>query len=130
MEHRTSRTARKGRAPLIAVVATAATIGMLAAAQPAAAQVTTTGVVVGGGVLVGNVVQIPVTAVVGVQVCNNAISIGLIGIPANVLGSAACGSADPAVLGAAPRRGRSTATQRHRRARHARSARGGTRRGG
>jgi len=131
MKHRTSSTARHGRGPRIAVAATAATLGMLAAGQPAAAQVTVSGVVAGNGVLAGNVIQIPVTAVVAVQVCNNAIAVGLIAIPANVLGSArGCASQDPAVLGDEPRRSRSTAKQRHRHARHARSARSGTRRGG
>jgi len=48
----------------------AATTGFLAAGQPAADQVGVgVGVVAGNGILAGNAIQIPITAVVAIQVC-------------------------------------------------------------
>ena len=44
----------------------------------------------GSGILAGNVVQIPVTAIVPIQVCNNNVAAGLIAVSIDVLGAKAC----------------------------------------
>jgi hypothetical protein len=69
------------------LVATAATLG----ATPSASAQTTVQVGVSGiGVLAGAGVQLPVTAIVPIQTCNNNVAAGLIGVVVGVSSGSAC----------------------------------------
>jgi hypothetical protein len=72
-----------------ALVAAAAAIGV-AVPTTAAAQPLVTAQVSLSGVLTGNVVQIPLTAIVPIQVCNNNVTAGVIAVSVDALGVKVC----------------------------------------
>ena len=78
-------TRRRWSAALVATAAALIATAPVAHAEPIA-QVG----VSGSGIIGGNVVQIPVTAIVLIQVCNNNIVAGLIAVSVDVLGVSAC----------------------------------------
>jgi hypothetical protein len=53
-----------------------------------------------GGVVTGNVVQLPVTAVVPIQVCSNNVAAGLAAVAVNALSGQGCAHEDVGVINA------------------------------
>jgi hypothetical protein len=102
-----SASTTRRRAALIALAAALAATASTATAQAtviagASASVgiqpTVTAGVSANGVLAGNVIQIPVTAVTPIQVCNNNVAAGVIAVAVDALTSQLCAAGDSGVV--------------------------------
>jgi hypothetical protein len=98
MSWKTAPRTRRTRSRTAALVAGVATILAL---SPAAHAETTVKVGASvGGVVTGNIIQLPITAVVPIQVCNNNVAAGLIAVSVNALSGQGCSNGDVGVINA------------------------------